>query len=258
MGLAAGDYDNDSDLDFYVTDIGSSRFFENRAGLFEDVTDRTGTGRGVIPENGDVNLSIGWGAAFADLDNDGFPDIVVGNGHVYPGIDRRDVGSRYLQPKEVYRNRGDGTFEEIAARIGGDIVAEQSTRGLAIADYDDDGDIDIVAVNIDGRPSLYRNDLRHSNHWIALRLIGVESNRDGIGSQVEVESGGRAQIRQVTSGTSYLSHTDMRLHFGLGDRDSVERITIRWPSGGTERIEGVDADRTLTIREGAGIVGSSR
>ena len=159
---------------------------------------------------------------------------------------------RYLQRKEVYRNLGDGTFEEIAGGLEGDLLGAKSSRGTAFGDYDNDGDIDVIAINMNDRPSVYRNEGGNRSHWIGFRLQGVTSNRDAIGARVEIDVDGRTQAAEVRSGGSYLSHNDMRVHFGLGDAERVEAIRIRWPNGITETLDGIDADRYVTIREGSG------
>ena len=250
MGLAVADYDGNGYFDLFVTNFSqdTNTLYQNFGEmLFSDATAASGTGRASRPH-------LGWGAGFADLDNDGWSDLFVTNGHVYPNIRELDAGIDYLQRKEVYRNLGDGRFEEIAADLGEDLLTVKSTRGTAFADYDNDGDIDVIAINMHQSPSLYRNDGGNQNHWIGFRLIGVSSNRDAIGARVEIEFAGRTQVAEVRSGSSYLSHNDMRVHFGLGDVDEVDRIRIRWPNGNVEELEGVEAGRYVMIREGEGIV----
>ena len=249
MGVAVGDYDANGLPDVFVTHFShdTNTLYQNLGGmLFIDSTLQAGLG--------EISLSyLGWGTAFGDLDNDGFADLFVANGHVYPEID--DLDTRFLQRKEIYRNLGDGAFQEIGSAIGGDIGVGKSARGLAMADFDNDGDLDAIAVNINDRPSLYRNQASNGNHWIAFRLEGVRSNRDAIGARVRIEAGGRAQTREVSSGGSYLSHHDLRVHFGLGGAERVDHVRIDWPSGETEELAGVAAGRFVAIREGDGIVG---
>ena len=192
---------------------------------------------------------LGWGTNLADLNNDGLPDIFVANGHVYPQVDALNVGQRYLQRKELYRNLGGGKFQEIAREVSADLLVGKSARGSAVADYDNDGDLDILTVNLNDRPSFYRNEGGNRNHWISFKLEGTRSNRSAIGARVEIEAGGRKQISEVLSGGSYLSHDDMRVHFGLGDATRVDRVRIRWPNGNTQEPGGFDADRFVTIRE---------
>ncbi len=245
MGLAVGDYDNDGQFDIYVTHFAedTNTLYRNLGDMFfADVTAASGAARASRPH-------VGWGTEFVDLDNDGWLDLFVANGHVYPGIDTLNEASRYLQPKEVYRNRRDGTFEEISRELGGDLTVPHPARGAAFGDYDDDGDIDVVVVNTNAPPSLYRNDGGNARHWIGFRLRAASGNPDAIGARVEVDAGGRTQVREVRSGGSYLSHNDMRLHFGLGDAERVDAVRIRWPGGRTETREGMDAGRYVTIRE---------
>jgi len=252
MGATVGDYDGDGNLDIFVTNfiLDTNTLYRNLGNLtFSDVTSSTHLGSASIGH-------MGWGVGFADLNNDGWQDLFVANGHALPGIDLGNIGQRYLQPKEIYRNLGDGNFQEIAETIGGDLLKGKSTRGLAFGDYDDDGDIDALTINMNDRPSLYRNS-GNQNHWIALRLEGTQSNRDAIGARVEIVSGGLTQTREVRSGGSYLSHHDMRVHFGLGDASHVDAIRISWPGSTVETLNGVDADRFITVREGTGITSST-
>jgi hypothetical protein len=164
-------------------------------------------------------------------------------------VDRLKEVSRYMQPKELYRNLGDGRFAEVAAATGGDLTTPRPARGAAFADYDNDGDVDVLVININSRPNLYRNDGGDRKSWIGFRLVGVSSNRDAIGARIEIEAGGRTQVGEVRSGGSYLSHNDMRVHFGLGSAVRVDRIRIRWPNGNTETLHGVNARQYVTIRE---------
>jgi hypothetical protein len=253
MGLTIGDYDGNGHLDIFVTNFvrETNTLYRNMGGLiFHDASYAAGLGS--------TSLSrMGWGTGFADLDNDGWQDLFVANGHVLPEIDRLKVGQHYLQRKEVYRNQGNGRFREIAA-VGDALLAPKSTRGLAFGDYDDDGDIDVLAINMNDRPSLYRNEGGSRNQWIGFRLEGTRSNRDAIGARIEIESGGRRQVQEVYSGASYLSHNDMRVHFGLGKERRVEKVRIRWPNGDTEELGGVSAGRMISVREGEGIIDGGR
>jgi hypothetical protein len=251
MGIALGDYDADGDLDIFVTNFAqdTNTLYQNLGGgFFLDATASARVGEPSRPH-------LGWGTGFADLDNDGWLDLFVSNGHVYPGIDALDVGSSYLQPKEVYRNLGDGSFEELTPSLeGSDLLTPRSARGAVFGDYDDDGDIDVIAINLNAPPDIYRNDGGNRNHWIGFRLEGEGGNRDAIGSRIEIEAGGRTQIREVRSGGSYLSHNDMRLHFGLGEIGTVDSIRVRWADGTAETVSVTGSDRYVTIRQGSGIV----
>ena len=252
MGLAVADYDGNGYFDIFVTNFAqdTNTLYQNLGEmLFVDATSASATG---TPSR----LHLGWGAGFVDLDNDGWLDLFVANGHVYPNIGELDVGIGYLQPKEVYRNLGDGSFEEIVADMAGDLAIPKSTRGAAFADYDNDGDIDAIAINTNEGPSFYQNQGGNRNHWIGFRLAGVSSNRDAIGARVEIDAGGRTRVAEVQSGGSYLSHNDMRIHFGLGNVDAIDRIRIRWPNGEWENLDGVEGGRYWFVREGAGRVQS--
>jgi hypothetical protein len=247
MGVTVGDYDGNGYLDIFVTNFAAdtNTLYRNLGNmLFVDSTVAAGLGEISLPY-------LGWGTSLADLNNDGLLDIFVANGHVYPQVDRLNVGQRYLQRKELYRNLGNGKFQEVAREASADFLVGKSSRGSAVGDYDNDGDLDILAVNLNDRPSLYRNDGGNRNHWIGFRLQGTRSNRDAIGARVEIETGGRKQISEVRSGGNYISHDDMRIHFGLGEASRVDRVRIRWPNGNMEELGGFEADRFVTIREGA-------
>jgi hypothetical protein len=248
MGVAVGDYDGNGLPDIFVTNFArdTNTLYKNLGNMFfVDSTVSAGLGEISLPY-------LGWGTSLADLDNDGFPDIFVANGQVYPQVDGLNVGQKYFQRKELYQNLGNGKFEEIA-RASPDLLIGKSSRGAAVADFDDDGDLDILVININDRPSFYRNDGGNRNHWIGFRLEGTRSNRSAIGARVEIEAGGRRQISYVLSGGSYISQNDLRVHFGLGGVTRVERVRIRWPNGNTEERGPVEADHVITIKEGTGI-----
>ena len=245
MGVGIGDYDGNGLFDIFVTNFaGDTNTLYRNLGkmLFADVTSIAGLGE--ISQQ-----YLGWGAGFEDFDNDGLPDIFVANGHVYPQVDSVETGQHYAQRKEVYRNAGGGKFKEIARDLAGDLLIPKSSRGAAFGDFDNDGNIDVLVINLNDRPSLYRNEGGNRNHWITLHLKGSRSNRDAIGARVEISAGGRTQIHEVRSGGSYLSQNDIRLHFGLGNASRVDRIRIRWPNGNTEELAGMDADQFVTIKE---------
>ena len=249
MGVDAGDYDGDGRLDLIVSHFSEDyhTLYENSAaGFFTDVSGAAGIARPSLPH-------LGWGVGFIDVDNDGWLDIFVANGHVVPEVDQLGLATTYRQRSQLFRNQGNKRFTDVTAEVGGGLLVERSTRGAAFGDYDNDGDIDVLMVNLDDRPTLLRNDTAADHHWVTLRLAGRESNRDSIGAKVTIESGGRTQVAEVRSGGSYLSHNDMRVHFGLGDADGVDTVTIRWPSGLTETAEALDADRFYLAREGQGI-----
>jgi hypothetical protein len=245
MGVAVADYDANGFFDIFKTNFAgdTNTLYQNLGKLlFVDTTSASGMGEISLPY-------LGWGTGFEDFDNDGLPDIFIANGHVYPEVDALNAGQRYAQRKEIYRNLGGGKFKELARDIGGDVLTPKSSRGAAFGDFDNDGNIDVLVINMNDRPSLYRNTGGPANHWITLRLKGTRSNRDAIGARVEILAGGKTQVGEVRSGGSYLSNNDVRIHFGLGGATKVERIRIRWPNGNTEELPGVDADQFLTITE---------
>jgi len=254
MGVDVGDYDNDGNFDIFVTNFSndSNTLYQNNGnGIFSDVTFPTGLGQSSM-------AYLGWGTGFVDLDNDGRLDIFIANGHVYPGVDGMQTGSKFLQTKQLYQNLGNGRFREVTEEVGGGLLIEKSSRGAAFGDYDNDGDLDILVINLNDLPTLLRNDSRNGNHWLTLRLVGTKSNRSAIGTRVEATVGDHRQIAEVRSGGSYLSHNDSRVHFGLGKATRVERLEVRWPSGLVETFEDIQADRFLTLTEGEGISGSRK
>jgi hypothetical protein len=247
MGVDAGDYDGDGRLDLVVTNFAQdyTTVYRNRGGgTFADRSFESGVAAASSP-------ALGWGVGFVDIDNDGLLDLFVSNGHVYPEIEQTGT-STYHQPSLLFRNQGKGRFTKVTASAGGGLALARSSRGAAFGDYDNDGDIDVLISNIDDRPTLLRNDTS-GGHWVTMRLVGVTSNRDGIGAKVAVVAAGGRQIAEVRAGGSYVSHNDMRLHFGLGDEDAIDQIEIRWPSGLVERVNGLEANRFYEAREGVGI-----
>ena len=196
---------------------------------------------------------VGWGVEFADLDNDGWQDIFQANGHVYAKLDRqREVAETYVQRNLVYRNLNGERFEDVSGLAGEGLRQERSSRGAAFGDFDDDGDVDILLMNMGERVSLLRNDLPSGSRWLRLQLRGTRSNRAAVGSTVTITAGGRRQTRAVMSQSSYVSHNDLRPHFGLGSAESVDGVSVRWPSGETEEFPGVAVNRTWLLVEGSG------
>ena len=247
MGVDAGDYDNDGDLDIVKTNFSddkSSLYKNHGDGTFSDATFEAGLG---------VNLAyLGWGVGFLDYDQDGFDDIFIANGHVYPEIDGHGFRSRYKQRKVLYRNTGRSTFVDVTASSGADLLQPQTSRGIALGDFDNDGALEILVNNENGRPSLYKNYGPRGN-WIILFAIGSRSNRSAIGTRISVVAGGgRRLIKEVRSGGTYASQSDLRLHFGLGTARKTD-LEVRWPDGSVEKFAGVAANQFLTIREGIGI-----
>ncbi len=248
MGVDAADYDRDGRLDLFVThlDLELNRLYRNRPnGTFEDVTFRSKIGAR------NFRMS-GFGTRLIDYDNDGWKDIFIANGHVLDNVSLLHADTSYAEPKTMYRNVG-GTFEDVTAQLGPALLTTGVGRAAAFADFDNDGDIDILVTNNGHPPQLLRNDGGNRNHWIAVRLIGVRSNRDGVGAKVRVSAAGVTQTDQAKGGMSYQSAHDPRLLFGLGPTATLASIEVQWPSGVTDRIPNVKVDRLVTIREGSGL-----
>jgi len=253
MGVGVGDYNGDGWLDIVRTNFSdqvTTLYRNNGDGTFADASLAAGLG---------VNRKyLGFGAGFVDFDNDGWKDIFLANGHVYAQLDGRKLHVTYKQPKVLYRNLRNGRFEDVSAKAGPGITAPQASRGCAFGDIDNDGDIDAVVNNIDGPPSLLRNDGGNRNNWLTVKCRGTRSNRSAIGARVKVVVGGRVQIDEVMSGSSYYSHNDLRLHFGLGQAGIADLVEVSWPSGLKESFPAVEADQLIHITETKGIVRSER
>jgi hypothetical protein len=248
MGIGPGDFDLDGHMDFVKThfeDQATGLYRNNGKGEFEDVAAQAGIG-------GETRF-VTWGAGIVDLDNDGHPDILMVTGNVNPELGRYLAKYPWRCPRLLFRNHGDGTFAAVGEESGAAIVARYVSRGCAFGDFDNDGDMDVVVMNLNEPPSLLRNDAPPGNHWIKIRLEGTHSNRSAIGSRVVVRYGGRVQAQEVTSQTSYLSSNDPRLHFGLGAISSVD-VQVRWPDGKSENYLALAANQLVTIREGHGVV----
>jgi enediyne biosynthesis protein E4 len=250
MGVGVGDYDCDGWFDIFKTNFADDTcnlYHNNGDGTFTDVTFSSGIGIN--------NRYVAWGCGFVDYDNDGWPDIIQINGHVYPEIDQHDIGQTFKNQRLVYKNLGDGRFKDVSAEMGPGITEHFSSRGAAFGDYDNDGDIDIVVLNLSDPPSLLRNDGGNSKNWIKIKLVGTQCNRTAIGARVRVVTGKHTQMDEVHSGSSVMSQCDLRLHFGLGQAAVADLIEVKWPT--TQKIERftqVKANQILTIREGSGIV----
>lgn len=248
MGTTVADYDGDGRPDIFKTNFSddtSTLYHNNGDGTFDDVTNTAGVG-------GHTQY-LGWGAMFVDFDNDGWPDLLQVNGHVYPEVDQHHLGSDYQERAILYHNNGNGTFSDISQWAGPAMATPHSARGLAIGDLWNDGRLSAVVSNMNASPSLLVNQLRSPNHWVGLRTAGTKSNRDGIGARVAVRAGRRTQVGEVRSGSSYISNNDMRVHFGLGAATRIDWVQIRWPSGLVERFERLLVDQIHTLREGSGI-----
>jgi enediyne biosynthesis protein E4 len=249
MGISPGDYDLDGHLDLIKTHFqkqSTGIYHNNGKGEFEDVT----VPAGLNPER----RFISWGTALQDFDNDGYPDIFVATGTVYPELER-EYPQKYPahSPRIMFRNLGNGKFTELFDEAGPGISDKHTSRGAAFGDFDNDGDMDIVVMNRNETPSLLRNDAPPGNHWIKVRLEGTRSNRSAIGSRVLVHYDGKVQAQCVTSQSSFLSSNDPRLHFGLGKVTTID-VEVFWPTGLNEKFSGISADQFVTIREGQGIV----
>ena len=247
MGVGVGDYNHDGLLDILKTNFAGDHpnlYRNTGGGIFEDAV--LSAGLAVNPQY------VGWGVALVDLDNDGWQDIFQVNGHVYPELDRAGRNETYSQPRLVYRNLGDGRFEDVSAMAGPGIAAKHSSRGAAFADFDNDGDIDVAVMNMGEPPSLLRNTLSAGAHWIKLALEGVRSNRSAIGAVVTVEAGGARQTLPVLGQSSFLSQSERRLHFGLGSAARADKIQVRWPSGDVETFPGGATGVTVQLKEGGG------
>jgi hypothetical protein len=250
MGLGIGDYNLDGSLDILKTHFADDTavlYRNDGKGSFEDVTNSAGLGV--------ETRYISWGAGMFDLDNDGYPDLFWVSGSVYPEIEAALPNYPFKSPRIVFRNLRNGKFEELLDQAGPGIGAAHASRGCAFGDFDNDGDIDILIMNLNEPPSLLRNDVSGNAHWLKVKLVGTKSNRSAIGARVTAHYGGKIQTQEVLSQASFYSANDLRLHFGLGSAEKVD-LDIRWPNSGNERISNVPADHLVIIKEGAGIIKS--
>lgn len=246
MGVDCGDYDNDGWLDFYVTSYQNqlATLYRNLGdGTFQDVTLLTGAGAGTLP-------NVTWGNSFVDFDNDGDRDIFVACGHLQDNVELWDDTSTYHEQNILLMNTGDGKFVDISDSSGDGMLVKLSSRGAGFDDLDNDGDVDVVILNSREKSSILRNDTVNDNHWLQVRLRGTKTNRDGVGARVKVVAADLTLIDEVHSGRGYQSHYGSRLYFGLGKRDRVDRVEVRWIGGGIDVIENVAVSQLVTITEG--------
>ena len=250
MGVALGDYLHTGRLSIAVTHFSGeyTTLFRNDGGMaFSDVSAEAGIAKPTAH-------MVGWGDAFADLDNDGWVDLVELNGHVYPQVDTKDVGTKYREPENVFLNAHDGTFRDVSAEIGPAVSVPSVSRGLAVGDLFNDGHLELVIENLEGGPKILRAESGGKNHWLGLELCGAKGNRLALNARVRVTAGELAQVDEVRSGGSYISQNDLRLHFGLGTHAKVDTVEITWPGGAKELLKDLAADRIYTVLEGQGVV----
>jgi len=252
MGVGVGDYDLDGNLDIFKTNFADDTnvlYRNDGKGNFDDVTIRTGLGV--------ETRYVGWGTGIVDLDNDGFPDVFVATGSVYPEVEKKVPNYPFRTPRLVFRNLGDGRFEELIEEAGPGVAEAHASRGCAFGDFDNDGDMDILVMNMNEPPSLLRNDVKSGGNWLKVLLLGVRSNRSAIGARVTAVYGNGRQAQEVQAQSSFYSANERRLHFGLGAETSVDLI-VRWPNGVSETVSKVAANQLVVIREGSGITRRER
>jgi hypothetical protein len=252
MGIAIGDFDLDGKLDALKTHFAEDTvaLYRNAGHLaFNDVTMRCGLGV--------ETRYVSWGDGIVDLDNDGLPDLFWVTGSVFPEVERKHPEFPHKTPRVLFRNLGGGRFEELLDAAGPGVAERHASRGAAFGDFDNDGDLDILIMNINKPPSLLRNDLSGDGHWLKVKLVGTHSNTSAIGSVVTASYGERRQAQAVLASSSYLSAGDRRLHFGMGKADTAD-VEIAWPSGARENFKAVPANQLITVKEGAGIIRRER
>jgi hypothetical protein len=244
-----GDLFRDGKLDFTITnyaDQPKGLYLNQGDAGFTDITYSAKIAQTTLPY-------VSWGTGFADFSNSGLPDLIIVSGHVYPDVDTVPKNVKYREPILLFRNKGDRTFDEIAGPAGLNDGPMQSRRGVAFGDINNDGNIDMVVFNVGAPPSLFLNDTKNSNHRVLFKLVGTKSNREAVGARITVTSASRSQIEEIKAGSSYLSTSDPRLHFGLAGDSVMDKVEVRWPNGNIETLRNVSADAIYTIVEGQGI-----
>jgi len=245
MGTDSGDFDNDGDFDIFVATYQEDHntLYRNEGnGFFTDVTFSAGMGT-------ESYAYLGFAALFLDYDNDGDLDLFVANGHIDNDIEKVDKNISYAQTNQLFRNNGDGTFTDVSAQSGEGLQVKKVSRGIAVGDYDNDGDLDLLVTNRASLPTLLRNEGGNQNHWLQVKLVGTVSNRDGIGAKITVVTGSRVQVREAKGSYGYMGQNDLRVHFGLGNASEVDLVQIRWPSGIIQKLKNVVADQLLVVKE---------
>lgn len=245
MGVAIGDYDGDGFLDMFLPHFSDDTpiLYHNTKGeFFDDVTYAAGLA---------VNTEyVCWGVGFADLDNDGWLDLLHVTGTVYPEVEKVDPSYKYKNQRVVYRNLGNGSFEEVSRLSGPAVLERHASRGCAFGDFNNDGNVDVLILNLSEPPSLLRNENHSGHHWLTIKLVGNRANRSAIGARLAVTAAERRQIREVQSGSSYISQSDLRQHFGLGSARKADQVEVQWPSGHVDRVGNVEVDQFVVIEEG--------
>jgi hypothetical protein len=255
MGISAADYDLDGNLDLVKTNFAGDTpsLYHNLGGAnFEDTTFQAGLGK--------HTQYLGWGSGFFDMDNDGWPDILICNGHVYPEVEQLQTEAGYAQRKLLYKNLRNGRFDDVSYDVGPGISTPVAARGCAFGDFDNDGDLDVVVNTVNDFPQLLRCDSHTGNRWLKVKTIGTKSNRSGIGARLKCvthvpgEKSLHSQIDEVRSGGGYFSQNDLRIHFGIGKAEKVEILEIRWPSGLVETLRDIKPNQLIFVKEGEGII----
>jgi enediyne biosynthesis protein E4 len=254
MGIAVGDYNHTGRPSIYTTNFSDEYddLYRNDGNWsFTDVSYPSGVALPSLPW-------VKWGTAFFDADNDGWLDLIAVSGHVYPQVDTLPSGASYREPKILQMNQHDGTFCDASTQAGPALMEKRVSRGLAVGDLFNDGNMDVVIGDIDGAPMILRNHGVVGNHWVSFELAGTKSNRLALNARVKIVAGGMTQTEEIHSGGSYLSQNDLRVHFGLGTAEKIDSVEIRWPSGKIENVPGIPADRFYAVQEGQGIVPTER